>query len=231
MALSYNELIAAVLVFVGGHFLLCGKPLRQGLIARLGPQAARGLTALALLASFLWMIYAYGRAPDWQLWSPPPGFAWVPLLVMPFACILLVAALTTASPTGVAGATMVQDAPGSPIVGILTVTRHPMLWAFALWAASHLFIAGKLSSVIMLLGILLLSLGGMWHIDQRREAELGGAWGPVKLTSSLLPFLAIANGRCQADWAGIGWPRLVGGLVLYVVILLLHGSLIGRPLL
>ena len=81
------------------------------------------------------------------------------------------------------------------------------------------------------MGILLLCLGGMWHIDQRREAELGAAWGPVKLTSSVLPFLAIASGRCRGDWAGIGWARLFGGLALYGAILFLHGSLIGRPLL
>ena len=66
MALSYNELIAATLVFVGGHFLLCSAPLRQALIARLGAQVARAATAVLLLASFLWLLYAYGRAPEWQ---------------------------------------------------------------------------------------------------------------------------------------------------------------------
>lgn len=229
MALSYNELMAAVLAFVGGHFLLCSRPLRQGLISRLGAHGARLLTALALLAGFVWMIFAYGRAPDWVLWSPPAGLAWVPMAVMPFACILMVAAVSTPSPTGVAGAALVNSEPRSTVSGIVTVTRHPMLWAFVLWALSHLLVAGKLATVILLLGILLLGLGGMRHIDLRREAELGSAWGPIKLTSSVLPFLAIANRRCKFDWHGIGWARLIGGLALYVAILFLHGRVIGLP--
>ncbi|HMB75325.1 MAG TPA: NnrU family protein, partial [Kiloniellaceae bacterium] len=185
MTESYNELIAATLVFVGGHLLLCSRPLRQGLVARFGAQGARAITATALFASFVWMIVAYGRAPEWLLWDPPQAFAWVPLATMPFASILLVSAFTTPSPTGVAGAAVVNDAPRLPICGILTVTRHPMLWGTALWAVGHLFVGGQLATIILCLGILLLSLVGMWHIDQRREAELGSAWGPVKMTSSV----------------------------------------------
>jgi uncharacterized membrane protein len=104
-----------------------------------------------------------------------------------------------------------------------------MLWAFVLWALCHLLVAGKLATIIVLLGILLLGLGGMRHIDLRREAELGGAWGPIKLTSSVLPFLAIATRRCKFDWHGIGWARLIGGMALYVAILFLHGRVIGLP--
>ena len=231
MTESYNELIAATLFFVGGHFLLCSRALRQGLSGRFGPQAARAITALALFASFVWMILAYGRAPAWPLWSPPPVFAFVPLLTMPFASILLVAAFTTPSPTGPAGAALVKDAPRLTIGGILTVTRHPFLWATALWAFSHLFVAGQLATVIVCVGILLLSFVGMWHIDLRREAELGSAWGPVKLTSSVVPFRAIAAGRCRFDWRGIGWARLLGGLALTVALLFLHGRFTGHPLL
>lgn len=230
MTESYNELIAATLLFVGGHFLLCSKPLRQGLIGRFGSHGARAATAGLLFASFVWLLFAYGRAPDWLLWSPPPVFAWLPLLAMPFACVLLVSAFTTPSPTGVAGTALVRDAPRSPIGGILTVTRHPMLWGTALWAFSHLFVAGSLATVIVCLGILVLSFAGMRHIDQRREAELGSAWGPVKLTTSALPFLAIAAGRCQFDWRGIGWGRLLGGLALFIALLLLHGTFTGHPL-
>lgn len=231
MTESYNELIAATLFFVGGHLLLCSGSLRRGMVGRFGAQGTRAVTALAMLTAFVWMLFAYGRAPDWFLWTPPPAFAWVPLLTMPFASFFLVSALTTPSPTGVGGAGLVQDAPRQTIKGILTVTRHPMLWSTALWALSHLFVSGNLASIILCLGILLLSFVGMWHIDQRRELELGSAWGPIKLTSSVVPFLAVASGRCHLDWRGIGLGRLIGGLALYTALLLLHGSFTGHPLL
>ena len=76
-------------------------------------------------------------------------------------------------------------------------------------------------------GIAILSFGGMIHIDQRREASLGAAWGPMKLTTSLLPFGAILSGRTSFDWRGIGWWRPLLGLAAYAALLHLHQGLIG----
>ena len=78
-------------------------------------------------------------------------------------------------------------------------------------------------------GILVLGLGGMAHIDQRREAGLGSAWGPIKLTTSVVPFGAILSGRCKLDWAGIGCWRPAGALVLYAAIMNAHAWIIGVP--
>ena len=65
-----------------------------------------------------------------------------------------------------------------------------------MWAASHHFVRGDAANIILLAGILVLSLGGMAHIDKRREAALGSDWGPVALTTSRLPFKAVLQGRC-----------------------------------
>ena len=78
-----------------------------------------------------------------------------------------------------------------------------------------------------MVGILVLSLGGMAHIDARRRAALGSAWGPIALTTSVMPFAAILAGRTKFDWAGIGWQRLLGGLALYLALLFAHEWLIG----
>ena len=110
--------------------------------------------------------------------------------------------------------------------GMLRVTRHPFLWGTALWAASHLLVNGDAASMVLMGGVLVLSLGGMRHIDQRREA-LGGNWGPVKLTTSALPFAALASGRTTMDWRGIGWWRPLLALVLYGALLHGHAWLIG----
>jgi uncharacterized membrane protein len=226
-----NALFAATLLFVGCHFLLSGDTLRSRLVDILGDTLFRGFYSLAMLAAFAAMLAAYGAAPRSPIWSPPPAFNLVPLLIMPVASILLVSALTTPNPTMVGGEKVLDGRPESAAVGILTVTRHPFLWATTLWAASHLFVRGDAASVILLAGILVLSLGGMVHIDRRREAALGSDWGPVALTTSRLPFQAILQGRCKLDLAGIGWARALGGLALYAALLPAHGWLLGVPLL
>src|SRR3546814_9157926 len=82
-----------------------------------------------MTVTLIWMAVAYRAAPVVPLWQPAPIFAWVPRLVIPLACILLVAGLTIPNPTLVGGERFFDGAPGSPAVGILSVTRHPFLVA------------------------------------------------------------------------------------------------------
>src|SRR5690606_25957518 len=110
---------------------------------------------------------------------------------------------------------------------ILRVTRHPFLWATALWALVHLLAHGDLAGLIFFGGFLVLSLGGMQHIDLRRERSLGGSWGPMRLTTSVIPFAAIASRRTRMDWQGLGWWRPLLGVALYVALLHLHPLLFG----
>jgi len=222
-----NILAAATLAFVGGHFLLSSKPLRPLLSERYGERGFRILYSIAMLAAFLWMVASYSAAPFIPLWPAVPALAWIPLLVMPLAAVLAVAGLTTPSPTLVGGERFLDGAPGSPAVGILSITRHPFLWGTGLWALSHLPVNGDLSSLVMMGGIAVLSFAGMRHIDLRREAALGAAWGPMKLTTSLLPFGAVLTGRSRIDWRGIGWWRPLLGLAVYTALLHLHAGLIG----
>ena len=225
---SFNEIIAATLSFVGGHFLLSSKPLRQSVVPRLiTQQIYRGFYAVLMLVLFVWMTKAYFAGPFYSVWYPPALLAWIPIAVMPLACILIVCGLTTPNPTAVGGEQLVADPAGCRPAGMVTITRHPFLWGIAVWAASHLCVRGDLASMIMMGGMLILSLGGMRHIDLRRESELGAAWGPVKLTTSALPFAAVLSKRTAIDWRGIGWWRPAAGIVLYAVLLVAHRAIIG----
>ncbi len=222
---SLNALLAAATLFVGGHFLLSSTPLRGKLIQRLGDGFFRLLYAAVALGSFLWMILAYAGAPrDVVLWSAAPALAWVPVIVMPFALILAVCGVTTPSPTGIGGG---QQVAGRPAVGIVTITRHPFLWGATLWAASHLIANGDTASFILMGSILVLSLGGMVHIDRRRELSLGSGWGPIALTTSIVPLEAVVTGRTEIDWAGIGWRRPLIALLIYGLLLGGHPHIIG----
>jgi len=227
---SLNALIAATAVFVCGHFLLSSQPLRAPLVRLLGQNGFLPLYSLAIAAAFLWMLAAYRAAPAYEIWTPDPVLTWVPVLVMPVAIFLVVAGITTTNPTMVgAEQRIAAGGPARTAPGIVSVTRHPFLWGTTLWAASHLAANGTAAEMVVMGGILVLGLGGMAHIDQRREASLGSAWGPIKLTTSVVPFAAILSGRCKLDWAGIGWWRPAGALVLYAALMHAHAWIIGVP--
>ncbi|MEX2631716.1 MAG: NnrU family protein [Tistlia sp.] len=219
MMSELNALLAATILFVGGHFLLSSQALRPHLVARLGEGGFRGLYSAVAAVSLAWMSYAYAHAPLVELWHAP-ALRWLPLVLLPIAAVLAVAGLTTRSPTAVGGESLAGE--GDPAPGILRITRHPFLWGVALWAFAHLAANGDVASLAFFGGFLVLSLGGMQHIDHRRERTLGSAWGPMKLTTSVLPFAAIATRRTTMDWRGLGWWRPLLGLVLYLALLHLH---------
>ena len=225
IAASLNGLLAATAAFVGGHFLMSSLPIRRALIARLGENGFRSVYSLIATAALVWMIVAYGAAPFVSVWSPGPLTRWIPVLAMPVALLLLVCAFTTRNVTAVGGEA--QATAPDPAPGIMRVTRHPFLVGVALWALSHLAVRGDAASMILFGGVLVLAVGGMHHIDLRRRAVLGSDWGPVALTTSAMPFLALASRRTRPDWRGIGVGRVAAALGLYLALLLLHQPLFG----
>ena len=119
--------------FVITHLGLSAAPLRGRLVARLGETGFQILYGLVALLTLGAMIAAYSQASHTvYLWPPGPGVRHLPLLVMPLALFLIAGGVLIPNPsaTGMTGA---LDRPG-PAQGVLRITRHPMMWAFALWA-------------------------------------------------------------------------------------------------
>ncbi len=222
---TLNSLIAATALFVGVHFVLSSRALRAPLVARMGEGPFLGIYSLIVVAAFAWMLLAFAAAPHLEVWSAPRFLAWLPIVIMPLACILVVAGLTTPNPT-LAGGQL-----GGPadlrVSGVITITRHPFLWGTGLWALCHIPINGAAAPTVLFAGIAVLSYAGMAHIDARKATSLGAAWGPIALTTSVVPFAAAATKRTRVDWRGIGWPRVAGGLALYVVLFAAHAAVIG----
>lgn len=226
---TISELILAVAAFVGGHFILSSLTIRGPVTAAIGESAYRGAYSLAALGTLVWTIAAYRAAPHVELWAVGKGLMHLPFLLMPAACVLAVAGLSTRTITMVGGEAMADDP--EPVTGIATVTRHPFLWGVALWALSHVAANGDVAGLILFGGIALLAFGGMLHIDYRRSRTLGADWGPVAITTSAIPFLAALQGRRKVDWRGIGWARLGAGLALFFALPVLHPWFAGVPIL
>tara|TARA_R110002110_G_scaffold415612_2_gene651726 strand:+ start:184235 stop:184936 length:702 start_codon:yes stop_codon:yes gene_type:complete len=223
---SLDVLFAATALFVGGHFMLSSMPVRLALIEKLGETRFLAYYSILMVAVFVWMVLAFIGAPIETLWETPDGLLWLPAIAMPLALFLIVCGATTPSPT-IAGTT--PDEPGRDLTrGIIRITRHPFLNGMSLWAAAHLVVVGDTRAVILFAGFLILSVVGMFRIDKRREFLFGADWGPIMLTTSLIPFGAILSKRTSFDWPGIGWWRLLLTIAIYLGLVWLHPFVLGE---
>ncbi len=221
-----TSMILAAIAWVALHLIVAG-PLRAGLMARLGEVAYRGLFSGLSVASLGWLIWAYGRAPYVEFWPSSPALAVVPLVVMPVALLFLVASLRPTNPT-LAGPDMLLKG-ALPVAGFTKVTRHPMLWAFALWAGSHMIANGDAATLLLAGAVLVTALNGMRSIDRKRAAKFGQHWQLFISKTSIIPFAAAAEGRQRLTFRDIGGWNILITAMLYAIILMLHGRLFGMP--
>ncbi|GGK51262.1 NnrU family protein [Salinarimonas ramus] len=205
------EFTAALVVFLLAHSLPARLGLKDHLVARAGLRGylvGYSLVSLALLA---WLIDAARRAPYLPLWDPAPWQAWVPLLAMPVAFVLLVAGLTQPNPLSIS--LRAGEKPGS----IVALTRHPVLWGFLFWAVSHIPANGDVVSLVLFGGMAAFAVAGIPIVDRRARRRLGEArWHTLA-----------ARGAPRAAPGGLAVAALAG-TALYVWFLLQgHAVLIG----
>jgi uncharacterized membrane protein len=221
------SLVIAGVAFCGSHILLSSTRLRGSLRDQLGERGFLAVYSLTSLVIFAWFVAAYSAAPTIVLWPRQRWTALVPVSVMPLATILLVAGYSTRNPTAVG---MERSARADdPAPGILSVTRHPVMWAIGLWAVAHLIANGDLSAVLFFGSLAALALGGTVLIDRKKQLALGSNWARLAELTSNVPFAALLTGRTKLRWREIGLLRVAAGLLLYAVLYLAHPIVTGLP--
>jgi len=220
------NLIAASACFLLIHFGVSGTKLRDVLVARLGPGPYRGAFALASIVGLVWMIYAFRHAPAVPLWGLVLGFRPAAYLLVLIAFLFGVIGLVTPSPTRVGMESKLKQGP-DVARGMVRITRHPFLWAVALWALVHLVINGELAALILFGSLLVLALGGTAAIDAKRRRAFGDQWTQFAAVTSNIPFVAIATGknRLLPALREIGLWRPLAALVVYTIAFYLHGRI------
>ncbi len=218
-----TKLLIATAAFLATHYL-SSTPLRPRLINSMGNNGYLVLYSAAAVATLVAMIFAYYRAPFVGFWHVP-ALRFVPLAVMPVAMVLIAASLTTRNPTLVGQERLLKA--DDPAHGILRITRHPMMWGVALWAAAHVLARGDAASLVFFGGFLALALSGTVLIERRKQLALGADWQRFAAVTSNTPFAAIAAGRNRFSAREIGWARLLAGLALYALVLWLHPMVFG----
>ena len=151
------SLAAAAIAWVAFHIGVSGTGLRRVLVSRIGEGPFRGLFVLASIALLYWLGTAYGSAgPIALLWQAPRWLVVAGMWLLLPATLLLVCSLSQPNPTSVRGKRALEAE--EPAVGILRITRHPMLWAFALWAVVHLVALGTVAAAWLAGAILVTAL-------------------------------------------------------------------------
>jgi len=219
------EFVLAIAVFIASHLIPAIQPLRDGLVKIIGERGFLILFSILSVAIIIWLGIAFSRAPYIELWVPPEWTRWITILSMPVACIFTVTGFTSHNPFSLGAGSSGYD-PQSP--GIVSVTRHPVLWALAIWSGSHIAPNGDMAAVLLFGLFFVLCLIGIKTIERRRRTRMGEAqWQTLINQTSIVPFAATLSGSASVDWGHFcGW-RLLAGLALYGVLFYGHEFIIG----
>lgn len=199
---DYLALVAASILFVGSHFLL-SHPLRAPLVSRLGANGFMLVYSAVSLASFVWMILEFGRAPKADGFWPVGNVIWIVASALTLVAAVLFSGSFIRNPSlpGVPDALAAQ-APS----GVFKATRHPMMWGFALWGVAHILVAPRIDNFIFSGSLVFLALVGSKAQELKKRKLMGSQWTAwLRRTHFTARPTAMLN-------VGLG-PWIAGGLI------------------
>ena len=209
------SLAAASIALVGTHFAL-SHPLRATLVAKFGEGAFMGLYSLVAAACMVWIVIAFRAAPPADLGGATGQAGWIISTVVTLPALVLFLGSLSRNPA-LPNPGAVQIVSREP-TGVFAVTRHPMMWGFALWALSHLVLWWSWRTTIVASAILILALVGARLQDRKKEVLMGRAWANWEAKTSYwprwvrLPGAGIALWLAAiAVWLFVTWLHLPAG--------------------
>ncbi|MEM7667426.1 MAG: NnrU family protein [Pseudomonadota bacterium] len=209
------ELIAANAAFVGTHFTM-SHPLRAPLVKRLGDVGFQIAYSLVSLATLVWVYFAFTAAPPADL--PGSGdIGWIIATLLTLPAMVLFAGSMVGNPAlGLPGS---DDMARAEPRGAMRVTRHPMMWSFALWALSHMVLFWSMRTMATAFSMGFLALVGAHMQDRKKQVLMGEAWEVWESNTSYWPRFGAIFGVGALPWTV--------GLILFVFLSWLHLPLGG----
>ena len=209
--IGYLILVLASVAFVGSHFLM-SHTLRRDLDRIFGAGGFSGVYSHVARGTFIWMIFAFRGAPD----DPPLWVAgdtqWIIASVLTLISAVLFAGSLSGNPAlpASSAAKLAAKRPHN----VFCVTRHPMMWSFALWGVGHILIAPRPAVLILSGSIVFLALVGAKAQERKKMATIGVDWeqwcshtsyfpNPVGF-AKITPFTWIAG---IAIWLAATWAH------------------------
>jgi uncharacterized membrane protein len=110
--------------------------------------------------------------------------------------------------------------------GIIRITRHPQMVGQIIWCVAHALWLGTTFMLVTSAGLILHHLFGVWHGDRRLQARYGESFETLKSRTSIMPFLAILQGRQTLDIKEFLRPAYVGVTAFVLLLWWAHPILI-----
>lgn len=203
---SYFSLALALALFVGSHSLL-SHPLRAATIRNMGKNGFLTLYSLIAMASLMLVAIAYDRASEGpMLWNGTAALPWGLSMVLTFIATGLFMASFAGNP-----ALTPRNMNGLSTIlphGVFLVTRHPMLFAVAIWALSHLIVTASPRAVMLYGALALMAVGGARAQDAKFARLYGREWQIWSHRTPFWPDLR-ALPKLGGIWAGAAVVWLV----------------------
>ena len=102
--------------------------------------------------------------------------------------------------------------------GIMRVTRHPQAIGQIIWCVAHSLWIGTTFTLITSFGLICHHLFAIWHGDKRLEYKFGNEFHRFKKNTSIIPFLAILDGRQEFKFREFFRLSQLGILIAIIVI-------------
>ena len=214
----------AALLWVGVHVGIAGTAVRGRIAARLGDNGFRGAFSLASVVAISLLVVSWKSAPIVPLWPLSTAANWVVVAVMLVALILFAGSVARPNATSVGQ----EAALDREATGVFRITRHPMLWSFALWGACHVASNGNVAATLFFGAFALTALVGMPSIDAKLAAREPARFAAYARTTSIVPFAAIVGGRNRLVLAELLRPALIGAAA-WAALAFAHPHIFGVP--
>lgn len=215
-------LVTTCVLFVGSHLLL-SHPLRAPLAGRMGERSFQIVYSIVAIATFIMVVQAWrGMPAEAPLWAVGDGLWIFASLLVLFASILFMGSLIGNPALPAPNAAFAAQGAAR---GVFAITRHPMMWGFALWAFAHALVVPMPGQFILSGTIIFLALFGSAGQDLKKARLMGDTWRHWAARTSFVPFARQLSGR--GSWGDtITRPHaLLGGFVLWLVATWAHGAL------
>ncbi len=221
---SHIIMLGLLLLFAIAHSGLAA--LRPWGETKIGPRLYRVLFALVSLPlAVTLIIYFFNHRYDGlQLWQVQ-GIPAVKSIVWVFSAISFVF-LYPATFNLLEIAAIQKPEVHLYETGIIRISRHPQMVGQVIWCIAHTLWIGTSFTVITSLGLILHHIFGVWHGDRRLGKRYGQAFQEVKARTSIVPFLAILQGRQTLALNEFWRPAYLGVTVFVAALWWAHPLLI-----
>ncbi|MBK1988402.1 hypothetical protein A0J48_012785 [Sphaerospermopsis aphanizomenoides BCCUSP55] len=203
-----------------------GAALRPWAEKYIGPRLYRILFALVSLplAVILITYFFNHRYDGWQLWQVQgiPGVKAVVWVLSAISFLFLYPATFNLLEIAAIQKPQVHLYE----TGIIRITRHPQMVGQVIWCIAHTLWLGTTFTLVTSIGLVLHHLFGVWHGDRRLTNRYGEAFVAVKQRTSIIPFLAILDGRQSLQWQEFVRPAYLGVGIFVILLWWLHPLLI-----